>query len=327
LDSFSWGNAWSFGYYAVARRAMPHIVVLVGIGILVPLAVQFAIGGTPIGMMGPTAPGPNEMGEGLAFGAALLAVAAFSYLLQTASYFGSWRLALAPDEPPGRAIVFGLLASLVAMATLVLLGVVLAGAGSAAPAGIALPIVLILAIPLMIVIAAFYSVLAATIAIALALMLLLAMIGGTATGQIGLAATMVGGSGAVVVMFLVLSFVLLWLAARLSCTTAIMADAKSFNFIAAIRQSWSMTWDEQWSVMRYLALTGFVLAIVTVGVGAAAGMIAVGILHNGAGLERQAVEAAASLLAAIPVGFLSVMITAGIYRELNPPEIDAELFA
>jgi hypothetical protein len=327
LESFSWGGAWSAGYQAVARRAVVHTIILAGLGIVVPLAVQMIAVGTSMGILGPAAIGPGSMTNGPSVVTPLLVVALVSYLLQTASYFGSWRLALAGSETPGRALRYGLLASLIVVPTVIVLFSLAAAAGFAAPEGLVVPIVMILSIPLLIAFAAFYSVAAATISVAVALMLLIAMIGGMALGQTGFAATMVGGSGAVVVMAIVMSGVLLWLAARLSCTAAIMANARSFNPIAAMRQSWDMTWDEQWSILRYLALIGLVLAIAAIGLSTAAAAISVGLMRNGQDSAFSWIQAAGSLITAVPIAFLIVMATTGIYRELSPPTVDAEVFA
>jgi hypothetical protein len=328
LDSFSWGNAWSFGYQAVARRAWHHCIILVGIGILVPLVVQIAVSGTPTEALGPLANGPADTTIVGGISPPPLAVAGLlSFLLQTTSYFGSWRVSLAENEAPGRALLYGLLAGLIAVPLVAaLLGLVVV-AGSAAPEGLGVPVVMILAIPLLIACAAFFSLASATIAVAVGLMLLIAMIGGMAMGQTGFAATIMGGSGVVVVMAIVLSGILLWLAARLCCTTAIMAESRSFNPIAAIRISWDLTWDEQWAILRYLATIGLMLAIVTVALGAAATALALALMQMRDNDAPWVVQAAAGLIAGLPIAFLMAMATPGIYRELNPAMVNADVFA
>ncbi len=90
--------------------------------------------------------------------------------------------------------------------------------------------------------AAYFTLVVAVVAVGLALMLALTMVMGAATGQVGMAATMVGGSGVVAVVILVLCGVTLWLAARLCCTTALLAERRSFNLIAALKTSWDLTW-------------------------------------------------------------------------------------
>jgi len=50
LENFTWGGAWSAGYQAMARRWMLHAIILAGLGILVPLAVQMAVFGTSMGL-------------------------------------------------------------------------------------------------------------------------------------------------------------------------------------------------------------------------------------------------------------------------------------
>ena len=147
-------------------------------------------------------------------------------------------------------------------------------------------------------------------------------------GNIGFAATLVGGSGLIAVVLLVMSAILLWLAARFSCTTSLMAERRSFNMIAAMRESWRLTLDEQWVIVRYLALIAFALALLLVGGAALAGVGVSAFVEGGALPEGESVAGALiGMAVGLPLAFLSVMVPAGIYRELDQGAMTAEVFA
>jgi hypothetical protein len=151
---------------------------------------------------------------------------------------------------------------------------------------------------------------------------------GTVTGNVGLAATLIGGgSGAIVVLFLVLSAVLMWLATRLSCTTSLMADWKSYNLVAAIRESWRLTLEDQWVILRYLALVAFGLAVLFIGVSLVAGIGAAAYFQGEPVPGGQLTLIALGLVAGTPLAFLIVLLPAGIYRELTRSSLAAEVFA
>jgi hypothetical protein len=331
MESFGIGRAWSLGYRLFTGRALIHALILIGVGIAAPLALQFAALGTLVGsnpML--TGTGGMSAGAGAAAGAAMIVVMGLSYLLQTGSYFASWRLGLARDSSPGGALLYGLPASLLAMA-IVALAIALAAAAFGQlmeQPGLALILGIIAAVPVILASALFYTLMSAMIAVAVSLGLVLLMAVGTATGNIGLAATLVGGSGAVAVALVGLSLVWLWLAARLSCTAAIMAERRSFNLVAAMRESWQLTWEDQCAILRYLALLGLCVMLIlfaamfAVGVGAAA---AVNLAPDPQ--QDTLVFALIGLVVAIPLAYLAVMIPGGIYRSLNSASDDAAIFA
>lgn len=327
MDSFKWGKAWSYAYGFVAGRALMHAIVLVGIGILIPFAAQFALAGGPLARPNPMMISEGGLGTAAAMGGRLLAVLLLTYAVQSGSYFASWRLGLGPSSFGG-ALGYGLPAGLMAALVLAALAVLVAGtAALAGTEGAAFLLVLALVIPLLAAMAAYFTTVVAAVAVGLALMLALTMVLGAATGQVGMAATMVGGSGVVAVVILVLCGISLWFAARLSCVTALLAERRSFNLLAAIKASWELTWEEQWSIMRYLALIGLGIALLVIAMGAAIGASA-GMYLTPAN-EAAATTGAAfvGLAFSVPMAFLSVMIPAGIYRALNPPLVDAEVFA
>lgn len=328
MDSFSWGKAWSLGYRLVASRTLAHAIVLVGIGILIPFAAQYAVIGVP-----PERPNSMLIGEGAraaapGLGWAFVTLMAAGYVLQSGSYFTSWRLGFDGSASLGRALGYGLLSGMLAVAIVAAIGLLILGTVElVGTEGAAILLVIALFLPLLAAFATFYTLVASVAAVAVALLLTLMMIMGAATGQVEMAATMVGGSGVVAVVILILCGITLWLAARLCCATALMAERKSFNLIAAVIASWDLTWEEQWSIMRYLAVIGLGLALLLIGIGAAVGVSTGAMTGPLNGTAATTGFALVGVAASIPAAFLTVMIPAGIYRALNPPVIDAEVFA
>jgi len=324
--SFSMGGAWSSGYRFLASRAAGHAIILIGLGVLAPFLLQYAILGS-LATMSPEMIGQTALGAGLAGGTMLLLAMAIGYALQTASYFGSWRLGLGAQKSLAGPLLYGVLAGLFAVVLILMVGILAAWAARQfGSSGVAFLAILAFLIPVIAVFALFYTLLAALVGAALGLVLCVAMAYGAATGQLGLAATLVGGSGAVAVLLVVLSAVLIWLAARLSCTTCVMAERKSLNLVAAVRESWHLTFEEQWAITRYLALIGVGLALLILAGATVAGATATAFLEE-AGPQFETGAALLKLAAAVPFAFLSVMVPAGIYREVAGSTMAAEVFA
>jgi len=328
MDGFRIRGAWSYGLQFLRGRLIWHILILLVLGILavyaLPLAVGESFGSAPATPLN----GQYGVGTMPAGGVAAVLVIAVGYVLQSGSYFASWRLGLDRNSGPAGAIGFGLLAALLTMTLCVLLvlgtGFV---AGSMASGGAWLLGVLIFLLPLAILFAMFFTVFAALFATAAALALVLAMVFGAATGNIGLAASLVGGSGMITVVFLVMSVVLLWLAARFSCVTSVTAERRSFNMFAAIGESWRLTLEDQWVILRYLALIAFALGLILLGFGTAAG-VALSDYFQGAALHRGGpLEMIAGIALGLPFALLTVLVPAGIYRELEQSAATAEVFA
>lgn len=318
-------SAWSLGYGFVARRAAGHAVVLIGLGILAPFLLQYAIAGDAGAMISAAAP---VDWEALASSRQLMAALTIGYVLQIGSYFASWRLGLGDGRPLARALPYGLAAGLLAVAVVALVATpaISFAARLWTPENVLLG-ALIALIPLSAVAALFYTTMAALGAALVALLLIAAMAFGTATGQVGMAATLLGGRGDLVVLVLVMCGVLLWLAARLSCTAALMAERGSFNLFAAARDSWRLTWEEQWAILRYLALVGFALAVMVLGAAIAVGAGATALVEDTGAPTLQTGVVVARLAVAVPLAFLSVLVPAGIYRELTRAEVSADIFA
>ncbi len=126
MDSFKWGKAWSFAYGFVAGRVVVHAIVLVGIGLLIPLAAQFALTGGPIARPNPMM-GEAGLETAAAMGRTILALTVLTYVLQAGSYFASWRLGFAARTSLGGALGYGLPAGLMAVLVLAALGFLIGG--------------------------------------------------------------------------------------------------------------------------------------------------------------------------------------------------------
>ena len=321
-------NAWSFGLQFLRGRLLWHALVLLGIGILPAYGIQLAVDGSLGGMSGPTLSGPEGIEATAAAGIAAILIMLAGYALQTGSYFASLRIGLNRAASPVGAIGFGLLAGLIAAAVFALL---IAGATFLPERPMAMGtfilVVLVFLLPLAAAFALFYTVLAALVAVGLTTLLAIAMVFGAATGNIGLAATLVGGSGFVTVILIVLSMVMLWLAARLSCVIPIMAERRSFNLFAAIAQSWRLTWEEEWAIFRYLGLIGFSLLLIAFGLALAAGYGMATLGEPAAAPSQQTAGLVIGIAISLPLALLCVLVPAGIYRELDQGSMTAEVFA
>ena len=327
MNPFSMAGAWSLGIRFIAGRPGGHALILIGIGILAPFLVQYAIVGGSLATLSP-ATMQSGIGAGAAAGAPPLVAMALSYLLQTGSYFASWRLGLGAGRSLAGALLYGLAAGLLAVAVIAAVGgsAVWLASRLVSPGAVILGALIVL-VPIILVLALFYATLAALAAATISLMLAVAMVLGTATGQVGLAATLVGGRGDIVVLLLLLCGLLMWLAARFSCAAAAMADRGSFNLIAATRDSWRLTWEEQFAILRYLALVGFVLAVLLIGGAVAVGAGMGSFIGRDSGPTLQVGAIGLRLLVAVPLAFLTVLVPAGIYRQLTQADLSAEVFA
>ena len=199
MDTFSISGAWSFGLRLLRERLWLTLLVVVGIGIVIPLGLQFALLGQVIGMNGPFS-GRGQ--TGLAGSSLTASLQLLGYFLQLASYFTAWRLSFAAAPKLPGAMLFGVLAALLATFVFVVIGVpALFGIRASFASGIPFLGLLVGLIALVPVFAIFYTVPAAFFATIAAIVLVLSMLFGTAIGNAGLAATLIGGgSGAVGVL-------------------------------------------------------------------------------------------------------------------------------
>jgi hypothetical protein len=327
MEGFSIGDAWRFGYQFVARGFVVQFLILVLVGIAAPVGLQYALIGAPLDAAS------SPMTSGLAMmqmvGApTVLLTLALSHLLQAGSFLAALRFGFTNGRSPVGALGFGLAAGFVAMLVIAAgYAIGLFGAwGIASPETVELAVA-ILVLPLVIVYSLFFISQAIMAAATIVAMLLFLFVYGAINGYPELAALAFGGSGAVTVIMLVMSGLLFWLAARFSCVTALMAERRSLNIFAAIRDSWRLTSDEQGAITRYLALIGFSTGLLVIGatlaIGAGTGALMQGGGNLGVGNTGDIVL---RLLYGIPLAFLSVMLPAGIYRRLTGEETPAEIF-
>ena len=322
MNAFSFTRAWSKGLGFFSGAAMSHAILLLGVGILVPISLQVVLLGGPAMMLG-----SMESGAAGAASSTLIGIVTMAgWLLQGASIFASWHLGLRRDANLARALVFGLLAALMVMLGLVAVFLVFGLAASSA-----VPVLILLAtIAMMAFLAIFATAFAAVFSVGLCLLFLIVLAVGAAGGDMTFAATVVGGGGWVWTVLVAGSLLVLWLAARLSCTTMLMAERRSFNLLAAMRDSWSLTWDDEWRIVRYLALLGLAVAVIAFAVAFAAGAGA-GLATNllGTSQPNEGIWGPLILqLLAVPFTYFSVMVPVGIYQELAPSDLTAaEVFA
>ena len=324
MNDFSLGNAWSKGVSFFSPQALNHAIILIGIGVLAPLVLQLALaGGASGGLLNPSMMGQGGLNAFATMGGVMLIVVLVSYVLQTGSYFASWRIGFGEGESPAGAIIFGLILGVVFIVGLILIGVVAGLLAQAAPI-VALLFALIVLLPLF---AAIYTVLAAVAAIMLLFVLLLLGAFGANLAQTNPGFAMMGGGGIVLLISFIILALMLWLAARFSCVGPIMADRKTFNIMAAITESWRLTASNQWKIVGYLALLGVVLMVLLFLVGMIMGAGMMNSMQSGGVPEAGIGTALMGLIISIPFAYLMVLVPAGIYRELVGTETSAKVFA
>jgi hypothetical protein len=327
MNEFSFGGAWSKGVGLFSGSAAGHALILIGLGIVAPFALQMVAVGSWSGFMNPALLGGDGFGNfaslGTIFGLAVIA----GYVLQIGSYFGSWRLGLGAGENVAAAAIYGLIVALLLVVGFML---VLGLLGFLAMQGSTILGTILVALAFMLLIMTLYTVMAILFIVGMFLMLVLTMIFGAAMGQAGVAAAFFGGgSGAVVVVFLVILAVLLWLTARLSCTASVLASRRGFNLFGAMAESFRLTVEDQIKITGYLALIGLVLSIIAfvgaivVGASVVASMGTAGASAPSLGMGAMIL----GLIVGIPFAYLTVLVPGGIYRELAGSTVSAEVFA
>lgn len=328
MDDFTYRGAWAHGFRFVARGTVVHFLILVLIGIAAPLGVQYALAGAPIDAASSPMTSGLSMMQTLGAPVILLAIA-LVHILQAGSYFAALRFGFAGAGGPVGAIGFGLVAGFIAT-LIIAAGYLVAIFGARAISGpeTVEVAVFVLLFPLILVYSLFFISQAIMAAATIIATLLFLFVYGAIQGYPELAAMAFGGSGAITVIMLVLSGLLFWLAARFSCVTAVMARGGNLNVFAAIGESWRMTSDEQGSITGYLALVGFAIGVTVIGVSLAVGFGTGGLMRGGnLGVDGTG-ELVLRVLFGIPLAFLSVMLPAGIYRQLSggEEETDAGIF-
>lgn len=275
MNRISISQAWSYATSFFAGQGANHAIVLIGIGIFVPLVLQFALGGGAA----MTDPMAFAAGGGFAaMGALAILLSLINYVLQTGSYFASWRIGLTNGaEPLGSALGFGFIAALPTL-------------------------LLAIAVVLILVLIGFMLFGGALASMAMG-------------GQPSPAAA--AGTG-LLMLFLIPLFLLfmVWLAARLCCTGPVMADQRTFNVLTGLSESWRMTAASQWKIFGYFILIGIALIVIFMILGMIVGvsMFAGGGMPSGGSIIGIIVGA---LLLSIPIAYLQVGVPAGIYRALG----------
>jgi hypothetical protein len=331
MGQFNFGSAWSKGTEFISRHAASHAIILIGMGILAPAILQFAVGGAVTGM-NPMMMGQNALGAGgsvAALAGAMVVVMVVSYILQMGSYFSSWRLGLGRDETLGGAIVYGIVCAVLALVAIFVIAMVFAViiAQAMQGGGAMVVVALLVALPMLVLVAALYSVIMAAMAVAMFFMLLIMLAFGASMGAANPALAMAGAGGLVAAIGLAVVALLFWITARFSCTTSVMADRKSFNLFAGLAESWRLTGPNQLRIMAYLGLLGILLCVVMVVLVMVLGATMMGGMSSGqmpgVGIGSQIMI----LLAGIPFAYLTALVPVGIYRELFEEKAVAEVFA
>ena len=284
VNRISIGQAWSYATGFFSGQGIHHAIILIGVGIVVPLILQFALGGGAL-MADPMS---FATGEGMmAMGGLAILLSLINYILQTGSYFASWRIGLAQGaEPLGSALGYGLIA--------------------------ALPVLLLSFVVVIIF---------GLIAFLIFGSALMPMMMGEEPSQAAIAGT---GMLLLLVMPLFLLFAI-WIAARFSCTGPVMADRRTFNVLTGLGESWRMTAASQWKIVGYFVLLGialFVIAMILIMI-VGASMFAGGGIPSDTSIIGIII---AALLFTVPMAYLQVGVPAGIYRALGQSS-QGEVFA
>lgn len=328
MNPFSLGNAWSKGISFFSGQAAGHAIILIGVGILAPFVLQLVL------MGGPMAMNPMMMASGgsdmmMQAGLIFLVVTLATYILQIGSYFGSWRLGLGAGESVAGALVFGLIAGVLAVVAFIALFLVFALVANAVgnSAGVAIVLIILFLIPLAVLAAILFTVVMALICVGFLLGLLIALaFGAGSLSQVNPSLEMLGGGAVVVLVMMIVIALLFWVTARFSCVTCYMAQRKTYNLIEAMGASWRMTAADQWRILAYLALLGVVLLVIFFLLGMIGmasmmgGMTGGGVPQVGMGMVIF------GLIIAVPFAYLTVLVPAGIYRELTGSADSAQVF-
>ncbi|MBA4748628.1 MAG: hypothetical protein H2056_07945 [Sphingopyxis sp.] len=275
MNRISISQAWAYATSFFSDQHSNHAVVIIGIGVVVPTVLQILLGG------GAAALDPAALASGAnafaALGATAFLLGLIAFVLQTGSYFASWRMGLMPgQESIGSAISYGMVAAL----------------------------------PVILVFIGFILVFGIVFGVLFGGAMIPALIGGDAS-----AAGAAGAAGMVLLALPLIVAFGLWLSARFCVMGPIMAAGRSYNPLPALAESWRMTAASQWKLMGYFLLLiivamvlGVVLSLVF-GVSLLAG--------GGAGAGSVVLLTIMSALIGIPIAYLYVGIPVGIYKALG----------
>jgi hypothetical protein len=313
MNRFSIGQAWSHATGFFSGHAANHAIALIGIGIVIPLALQWIIVGNPMAnALNPAMMADPSMMAGMGMG--ILVVSLLSYVLQFGSYFASWRLGLgsnASDLAGG--LRFGGIAALVLVGLLLGTLIVAGLLAYAISPWVAVPFILLLLLCFVIMYPALFGFLAL-------IFVLLAVFGSFALSS--MAPMMGGGAGGglgILIMVLV-AVLLLWLAARLCCTAPSMADREEYLPFEAMKRSWAMTSEGQWRIAGYFLLIGAVILVLAIILGLIVGSAFQSMVMGG-GVPGFGTVILMTVLISIPMAYFTVAIPGGIYRALGQDDV------
>lgn len=243
MNKISISEAWSYATSFFNGQHPNHAIALIGVGIVGPLLLNLLLGGGATMNPAAFAAGPEAV---MAMGGSLLLIGLLGYILQSGSYFASWRLGLLPGkETIGSALGYGLVAAL----------------------------------PVLLVTVAFILVIGILAGIIFGASLFPLLTGGAPSeGQ-------AAGAGLMIMLGVPLFLLLmLWLSARFCCMGPVMAHGRSFNPLTALGESWRMTAASQWKLMGYFVLLAIVVMVLAMIFGMIAGVGAIAGGQDGTGL-------------------------------------------
>jgi hypothetical protein len=232
---------------------------------------------------------------------------------------------LSSGEQAGGALGYGLIAASILLLSGGALAA-LAALASSSGLGASPAIALVLGIPLLLLVDAIYTAIVSATMVGTIILVLLVNLAPALVARISPALAMT--DSAWLVGMLVALTLISWLAVRLSCTAAAMADHMRFNPFFGIAMSWRMTAPAQWRIMAFLATVGLALCLAVAGLALIFGIGIVSRFQPG-GIPPEIGTALwiAGVIAAIPLAFLTVLVPAGIYRELRPRVPEEEIFS
>lgn len=286
MKRISISEAWSYATSFFSGQAINHAIVLIGVGIFIPLILQFAIGGGTAAF-DPTTMAEPSAGMMAALGGGMILLSLVNYVLQTGSYFASWRIGFTNGgEPLGSALAYGLVA--------------------------ALPVLLLTFVVVLI----FGLIIFMIFGSAMMPMLMGGQPSEAAAAQTGLT---------MLVLVPLLMLFCVWLAARFSCTGPVMADRRTYNVLTGLGESWRLTAASQWKIFAYFILIGIAMIVVFLILGMLVGvsMFAGGGMPGTGSIVGLMIGA---IIISIPMAYLQVGIPAGIYRALGQTDV-GDVFA
>lgn len=311
VNRFSIGQAWSHATGFFSGNAANFAIILIGIGVLAPLLLQWVLIGNPM----TSAFNPAMMASGGMMAAGLgitaMIVSLIVYILQFGSYFAAWRLGLGADgHDLAGALRYGGIAGGLFVGLIIAAVVVMATLAYATTPWIAIPLLLLFVLFFVMIYPALFGFLAI-------LMVLAAAFGGYALTSM---APMLGGGGAgggVALLIMLLAGALyLWLAARLCCTAPSMVEQHEYLPFQAMKRSWALTAEGQWRIVGYFLLIGVVLFVLALILGLIIGSSFQSMIMGG-GVPGFGTIAVLTLLVSIPAAYFTVAIPAGIYRTVG----------